>query len=388
MQPFNPLGSGATVSSVIGPTGAVGVSPSMYDASGSYSANGTSNYLVSNGSVSAETFTMPAGTGAFYVYGGWECNCGGGGAPTSISITATAQDGTSSGPVMVNIGAPEYFGFYAACGSALQTIKLSVTGQPWTLTAGAFGIAPVTCPTKPQTGAQVVCNYVFATFDDICSVAVSSGTSTSPTGSVTFVSSQGGVFSVGSSCSLTPVAGHPGISSCSVRYIPPATGSPTITATYGGDANNPTVSATTNALLSQSVAAVISGFGVSPPSFFAAPTGPSFVMITRVVGAIVRFRLKAPAVVRFTVQRSRPGRKGSKGLCAAPSKRNAGSARCTRFVALPGGFSLKPRVGENSFRFLGRIGGRTLSAGHYRLVGSPSIAGVVQKAVVVPFTIK
>jgi len=376
------------VSSVTGPTGQVGVSPAMYDQPGSYPTNGTSNYLVSNGSVSSETFTMPAGTGAFYVYGGWECNCGGPGVPTSLSITATAQDGTSSGPVTVNLGAPEYFGFYAACGSSLQTVKLSVTGQPWPLTAGAFGIASTTCPTVAKTGAQVGCNYAFATLDDVCTALISSGTSVSPTGNVTFTSNAGGVFgSAGNSCALTPVSGSAGVAQCSVTYVPPATGSPTITASYGGDAHNTAASATTSALLSQSVASVIANGNISPSSFTPAPSGPSFT-IARVFGAIVRFKLRAPAVVRFTVQRPQAGRRGSKGLCVAPSKRNAHRPRCTRFVTLRGSFSLRPHVGANSFRFYGRIGGRTLSPGHYRLVGSPSIAGVAQKRVVIRFSIK
>jgi hypothetical protein len=388
MQPFNPLGSGAVVSSVTGPTGAVGVSPAMYDTSGSYPTNGTSNYLVSTTSVSDETFTLPAGTGAFYVYIGWECNCGGG-VPTPVSMTATAQDGTSSGPVTVNPGAPEYFGFYAACGGSVQTVKLSVTGQPWVLTAGAFGIASATCAvTSPKTGAQVSCNYEFATLDDICTALISSGTSVSPTGNVGFKSNAGGVFSgAGNSCALTPVSGNAGVAQCSVTYVPPATGSPTITASYGGDAHNTAASATTSALLSQSVASVIANGNISPPSFIPAPNGPSFT-IARVFGAIVRFKLRAPAVVRFTVQRPRAGRKGSKGLCVAPSKGNAHRPRCTRYGTLRGSFSLTPRVGANSFRFYGRIGGRTLSPGHYRLVGSPSIAGVPQKPVVIPFSIK
>src|SRR5207249_2643011 len=96
---FSSSGSGTTVSSVAAPTGQLGVSPPMSDQPGMY-ANGTSNFLVSNGLVTAETFTLPPGTGAFYVYAGWECNCGGGGGPPPpVSITATAQDGTSSGPV-------------------------------------------------------------------------------------------------------------------------------------------------------------------------------------------------------------------------------------------------------------------------------------------------
>ncbi|MEA2272886.1 MAG: hypothetical protein QOI98_1594, partial [Solirubrobacteraceae bacterium] len=382
MQPFSSSGSGATVSSVAAPTGQVGVSPSMSDQPGPYT-NGTSNFLVSNGLVTEETFTLPPGTGAFYVYAGWECNCGGGGGPPPpVSITATAQDGTSSGPVSVALGAPSYFGFYAACGSSVQTVELSVTGQQWTLTDGAFGIAPATC-----SGTQVGCNYQFATLNDVCTATVSSGTSVSPTGTVAFTAAGGGVFTAGSTCALASVAASPGIANCSVTYVPPATGSPRVTASYGGDANNPASSATTNALIPQNVAVVIANATISPSAFIAALTGPP-ASSARALGAIVHFKLKAPAVVRFTVQRPELGRKATKGVCQRVSKRNARRAHCTRWVTLHGRFTRKPQVGTNKFRFRGRIGGRTLSPGRYHLLGTPSIAGVAQKRVVIPFRVK
>jgi hypothetical protein len=186
---------------------------------------------------------------------------------------------------------------------------------------------------------------------------------------------------------LSSIANTPGLANCSVTYVPPATGSPTITASYGGDAHNTPSSATTNALIPQNVASVLANAGIAPLAFFPAPNGPPFEL-ARVFGAIVHFTLNAPAVVRFTVQRPLPGRKDRKGVCQRQSKRTAHGAHCTRLVTLPGSFTLKPHVGPNRFRFRGRIGGRTLSPGRYQLVGRPSIASVAEKPVVIGFTVK
>jgi hypothetical protein len=396
MQAFSSSGSGATVSAVTGPTGQVAVSPSMSDQAGAF-ANGTSNFLVSNGAVSQETLTMPPGTGAFYVYAGWECNCGGP-PPSTVSITATAQDGTSSGPVPVALGAPAYFGFYAACGSSLQTVTLSVTGTPWTLTMGAFGIAPTSCSTTGTTGTgtakkgasstKVSCNYAFAALNDTCTAIVGSGTTVTPTGNVAFTASSGaGAFTAGKTCTLAPIPNSPSVADCSVTYVPPATGAPTITAAYGGDVNDAPSSGSTGALINQQQAVLIASGTISPQTLVPAPNGPP-VTLARVFGAIVRFTLRAPAVVRFTVQRPLPGRKNKAGVCQRPSNSTAHRVRCTLLVTLPGSFTLTPHVGVNSFRFRGRIGGRTLRPGHYQLVGTPSIAGVAQKPVVIPFGVR
>lgn len=93
-----------------------------------------------------------------------------------------------------------------------------------------------------NTGASqtsVTCNYVFATFTDTC-IATVTGSPT-PTGQVSFTSAAGGVFTVGSSCTLAPAAA--GSASCSVQFQPASTSLATvtsiqITASYVGDAAN------------------------------------------------------------------------------------------------------------------------------------------------------
>ena len=257
LTPFTPVGSNQTVSSVTGPTGQVGVSPSMFDDAFPFT-NGTTNFLVSNGAVNQFTLTMPPGTGAFYLYAGWECNCGGGPPPTAETLTATAQEGTSSGPISVALGHPGYFGFYATGGACLQTVQVNVSGSPWTLTAGAFGIATVpagtTCTNpggKRSSGTQVTCNYIVATGTDTCTATVGDSAApprSTPTGAVKFVSQSGGVFTVGNTCSLVPTPLSPGVASCSVQYLPPSSAFPNITATYAGDSQHATSSASTSFL--------------------------------------------------------------------------------------------------------------------------------------------
>ncbi len=50
-------------------------------------------------------------------------------------------------------------------------------------------------------------------------------------------------------------------------------------------------------------------------------------------------------------------------------KRSSRGKRCTRWVAVEGSFSLAGAAGENTFTFRGRIGGKSLAPGSYRLNG-------------------
>ena len=47
---------------------------------------------------------------------------------------------------------------------------------------------------------------------------------------------------------------------------------------------------------------------------------------------------------------------------------NRGKKRCARYRALSGGFTDQGVAGPNSFTFSGRIGGRALRPGRYRLL--------------------
>lgn len=111
-------------------------------------------------------------------------------------------------------------------------------------------------------------------------------------------------------------------------------------------------------------APVLSAFKLSPKSFVAANTGPS-VVAAAAVGTKVSYSLSEPANTKFTVQRRKRGVKRH-GHCVA-GKPSRGRKRCTRWVAVKGSFKVPTGAGAHSFRFMGRLGGKALKRGRYRL---------------------
>jgi hypothetical protein len=109
--------------------------------------------------------------------------------------------------------------------------------------------------------------------------------------------------------------------------------------------------------------------GAPAPTPAAAPGPPAATLSALTVrprafrasrGTRVSFTLAAPGRVRLTVQR-RSGRR------------------------VPGSITRTGRAGVNTIRFTGRIGGRALKRGSYRLIVSAGAAGTVARA---PFTIR
>jgi hypothetical protein len=95
--------------------------------------------------------------------------------------------------------------------------------------------------------------------------------------------------------------------------------------------------------------------------------------------------------VRFTVQQRQPGRytgKGRKRRCVAQTRKNAKAKKCTRLVTLRGSFARSGLAGANSFRFTGRLGGKTLKPGTYALVATPMANGKAGHAATATFRIK
>jgi hypothetical protein len=106
-------------------------------------------------------------------------------------------------------------------------------------------------PASHPTVSQVICNLVIATASDTCTATVGDAApsgSTNPTGTVTFASSNGGVFSSGNTCNLVPTPLSGNVSSCAVQFLPPAKPStlPAITVTYSGDATHNSSNAQTH----------------------------------------------------------------------------------------------------------------------------------------------
>jgi hypothetical protein len=104
---------------------------------------------------------------------------------------------------------------------------------------------------------------------------------------------------------------------------------------------------------------------ISPSSFLAARNGPTIAR--KVFGATVRYVVSAASQVRFQVQRAARGRR-SGHRCRAHGQ----GRKCTRWVTAKHGTFTRPSAeGANAFHFSGRLHGRRLKPGRYRLVATP-----------------
>ncbi|HEX8206272.1 MAG TPA: PKD domain-containing protein, partial [Solirubrobacteraceae bacterium] len=130
------------------------------------------------------------------------------------------------------------------------------------------------------------------------------------------------------------------------------------------------------------VIASVSDLGVSPRTFAAAARGASVAQRRRRTGTRVTYDLNVAADVRFTVRRRARGRRVG-GRCVKPTRRNRSKRRCARFVRVRGSFARASTAGANRFRFTGRLRGRKLRPGRYRLVATPragTVAGPARRA--------
>jgi hypothetical protein len=139
MTPFgaDPQPTGTTVTGVTDPAGTITFSqPLTHSTVGNGWATWSHGYtgdVYHNADGSPITVTLPAGTKAFYLYA----------EPNTFDVfdvEATAQDGTSSGPVQVqgNSGA-KYFGFYGTGNAEIATVTVTTTDATG-LGIGEFGI--------------------------------------------------------------------------------------------------------------------------------------------------------------------------------------------------------------------------------------------------------
>jgi len=140
-----------------------------------------------------------------------------------------------------------------------------------------------------------------------------------------------------------------------------------------------------------SPAPVLQRLTVAPNAFSAARRGAS-TRSTRVrgSGAKVTYRAEIATTVRFTVQRVRQGRGARAGTalrCVAQTPRNRKATRCTRYVSVAGAFTQTAKAGADSFYFTGRVGGRVLAPGSYRLLATPTASGVAGRPVSTRFRI-
>jgi hypothetical protein len=147
-----------------------------------------------------------------------------------------------------------------------------------------------------------------------------------------------------------------------------------------------TITANPDALGGTPGPASVSGLGFSHTTFAAESSGPPATNARKKKpprGTNVSFNLNQAATVRFTVTRRARGRKvnrGKKTVCVKPTRKNRKRKRCTRVVKLKGSFSRNGVAGKNSFHFTGRLRGRKLKPGRYRLVATPTAGGKTGKA--------
>jgi len=104
---------------------------------------------------------------------------------------------------------------------------------------------------------------------------------------------------------------------------------------------------------------------LSRTRFRVAGSGPS---IATALGTRVSYALSEPASVSFRVERALSGRRVG-ARCVRTTRTNRRARRCTRYSVLRGGFAHSGKAGQNAFRFSGRLGGRKLAPGRYRLRG-------------------
>jgi lysophospholipase L1-like esterase len=129
--------TGQLVSGVTGPSGEISFSPQLDHATvgagwQTWSNGYTGDVYSSSGQT--VTVTVPSGTHAFYLYAEPQQFA-------TLNVSATAQDGTTSGNVPVNGEAgAAYFGFYGTGGDTISSITVS-TDDPTGFAIGEFGIA-------------------------------------------------------------------------------------------------------------------------------------------------------------------------------------------------------------------------------------------------------
>jgi hypothetical protein len=102
------------------------------------------------------------------------------------------------------------------------------------------------------------------------------------------------------------------------------------------------------------------------------------------VGAAVSYRDSLAARTRLTVYREEPGVRRGRS-CVKPS-RGRGGKRCTRLVRV-GSFSHTDRAGTNHLRFTGRLHGRKLAPGRYRLDVAAKLRGQISNTLQASFQI-
>ena len=141
----------------------------------------------------------------------------------------------------------------------------------------------------------------------------------------------------------------------------------TLTAT---DTAGVTATATASVFVLAPVEPAITSIVLTPATFRAASSGASTAAKQRKtrppVGTKVRLVVGAPVAVTLRAQHLLAGRRAGK-RCATPAKSNRRGRACSRTVTMPGTIA-RAAGASTTFRFTGRLAGRKLAPGRYRLL--------------------
>jgi hypothetical protein len=249
--------------------------------------------------------------------------------------------------------------------------------------AGAYEVAPPSVTTGPATGVDSSSATLTGTVrpnSSDASVQFEYGPTTGY-GSQTAVQHLSGVSDQAVSAALT------GLSPSTTYHFRVVATAADGTAT-GADQTFTTAAApsTTGTGGDGTALAAATRLTLVPSRFRGAPSGPAAKPAKVSVGTTVRYTLNVAASVRFTVVRLLPGRR-VRGRCVKPTSENRNARRCTRRVRVRGSFTRTGSAGTNRFRFMGRIGGRKLTPGAYRLLATPTANGVRGRRTSAPFHI-
>lgn len=188
---------------------------------------------------------------------------------------------------------------------------------------------------------------------------------------------QGATLAAGAACAV------------SLTFSPTAAGAASATLAFSTTATNALSAVSlsgTGVAAAAPAAPVLGNLSLSPHAFRAAKSGAS-VTAARTDGTIVSYTDSAAATTTFSVQQARRGilrGTGRRARCVAaprhPRKRARKRLRRCTFTRTLGSFTHDDAAGSNRLRFTGRVHGRALKPGRYRLVAVARAAGLSSTA--------
>ncbi|MGH2960112.1 MAG: hypothetical protein ACRDKE_10950 [Solirubrobacterales bacterium] len=106
---------------------------------------------------------------------------------------------------------------------------------------------------------------------------------------------------------------------------------------------------------------------VTAPALSAVKTSTTkYELGTKKPGFTLTFTSSEAASLTAKFTKKGPGKKSGKS-CKKPTKKNAKAKNCSRWVAVKGSIALNAVLGANTLVFKGKVGGKKLGAGTYRL---------------------